>query len=151
MLSSPLTLGLVTVYPENIYETSWNGLAISKSEISVFLHSLSRLLMMHITFWIHVYSVMKLFSFYSILGERLSGLRGDLFLITFTQHVPSFSPFSKVGFPPVPSLELFLSLKKFPVDRSSTYTLRSPKFTATLSLMLLLCFRLTKNLHVKVP
>lgn len=67
--------------------------------LSVFLQSLSRLLMMHITFWINVYSGMKLFSFYSVSGERLSGLRGDLFLITFTQHVPSFSPFSEVGFP----------------------------------------------------
>ena len=42
--------------------------------LSVFWQPLSRLLMVHITFWINVYSVTKVFSFCSVLGERLSGL-----------------------------------------------------------------------------
>ena len=43
--------------------------------LSVFWQPLSRLLMVHITFWINVYSVTKVFSFCSVLGERLSGFR----------------------------------------------------------------------------
>lgn len=78
--------------------------------LSVFLQSLSRLLMMHITFWINVYSVMD--CFLSALGERLSGLQGDSFLMAFPQHAPSFSPFSKVGFPPSSIIRAFPLFQK---------------------------------------
>ena len=50
---------------------------------------------MHITFWITAYSVMKLFSFYSAFVER-------------------FIPCVNL-FPKVPSPDLFLSVKEFPL------------------------------------
>lgn len=49
----------------------------------MFLQSLSRFLVMHITLWINAYSVMKLFSFSSVFVKGFLGQEGILFLITF--------------------------------------------------------------------
>ena len=69
-----------------------------------------RFLSVFFAIWINVYSVMN--CFLSVLGERLSGLRGDSFLMAFPQHAPSFSPFSKVGFPPSSIIRAFPLFQK---------------------------------------
>lgn len=56
----------------------WISLTIWKSDISFCLcNPFNRLPAMSITFWINVYSIIKLLSFYSTSVARFSGSRGD--------------------------------------------------------------------------